>query len=79
MAELKREFGKSENKSAKVAKLKKVETKLELQKNSCRILKKTARSKYEVWVLMEEFKKGMNGIIRRKLIEIERPPRSIEQ
>ena len=30
LAELKREFGKSENKSAKVAKLKKVETKLEL-------------------------------------------------
>jgi len=28
---------------------------------------------------MEEFKKEMNGIIRRKLIEIERPPRSIEQ
>jgi len=28
---------------------------------------------------VEEFKKGMNGVIRRKLIEIERPPRSIEQ
>jgi len=28
---------------------------------------------------MEEFKRGMNGAIRRKLIEVKRPPISIEQ
>jgi len=28
---------------------------------------------------MEEFKRKMNGAIRRKLIEAERPPTSIEQ
>jgi len=28
---------------------------------------------------MEEFKRGMNGAIRRKLIEVKRPPTSIEQ
>ena len=28
---------------------------------------------------MEEFKRGMNRMIKRKLIEIERPPTSIEQ
>jgi len=28
---------------------------------------------------MEEFKREMNGVIRRKLIDAERPSRSIEQ
>ena len=29
--------------------------------------------------LVEEFKRGMNGRIRRKLMELENPPTSIEQ
>jgi len=29
--------------------------------------------------LIEEFKRGMNRIIRRKLIEAKRPPTSMEQ
>jgi len=29
--------------------------------------------------LIEEFKRGINGVIRRKLIEAEQPPRSIQQ
>jgi len=29
--------------------------------------------------LVEEFKREINGIIKRKLIEAERPPTSIEQ
>jgi len=29
--------------------------------------------------LIEEFKRGMNGVIRRKLMEAERPPTSIKQ
>ena len=36
-------------------------------------------SKYEERLLVEEFKRGMNGEIRRKLIEAENPPSSIEQ
>jgi len=28
---------------------------------------------------VEEFKRGMNGVIRRKLMEAERPPTSIDQ
>jgi len=36
-------------------------------------------SGYEGRLLIEEFKREMNGIIRRKLIEAERPPTSIEQ
>ena len=36
-------------------------------------------SRYEERPLMEEFKRGMNRVIRRKLMEAERPPTSIEQ
>ena len=36
-------------------------------------------SRYEGWPLVEEFKRGMNGGIRRKLMEAENPPTSIEQ
>ena len=36
-------------------------------------------SGYEERPLVEEFKRGMNGGIRRKLMEAENPPTSIEQ
>jgi len=36
-------------------------------------------SRYEERLLIEEFKKGMIRMIRRKLIEAERPPTNIEQ
>ena len=36
-------------------------------------------SRYEGRLLIEEFKREMNGIIRRKLMEAERPLKSIEQ
>jgi len=35
-------------------------------------------SGYERRPLIEEFKRGMNGMIRRKLIEIEKPLTNIE-
>ena len=42
--------------------------------------KRTARgSRYEGRLLVEEFKRGMNGTIRRKLIEAKNQPSSIEQ
>jgi len=42
--------------------------------------KRTVRdSGYEGRSLIEEFKRGMNGGIRRKLIEAENLPASIEQ
>ena len=42
--------------------------------------KRAARgSGYEGWPLMEEFKRGMNRGIRRKLMELENPPTSIKQ
>jgi len=36
-------------------------------------------SSYEKRLLVKKFKRGMNRIIRRKLIETKRPSRSIEQ
>ena len=42
--------------------------------------KRVARgSGYKGRLLMEKFKRGMNGRIRRKLMEAENPPTSIEQ
>jgi len=39
----------------------------------------TKGSGYERRPLVEEFKRGINGVIRRKLIEAENQPSSIEQ
>jgi len=36
-------------------------------------------SGYKEKVLVEEFKRGMNGVIRRKLMETERSPLTIKQ
>ena len=36
-------------------------------------------SGYEERLLVEEFKRGINGTIRKKLIEIEYSPRNIKQ
>ena len=42
--------------------------------------KRTARdSRYEERSLIEKFKRGMNGAIRGKLMEVENQPNSIEQ
>lgn len=37
------------------------------------------KSRYKKQVLVKKFKIEMNEVIRRKLIEVERPPRSIDQ
>ena len=37
------------------------------------------RSRYEGTPLVEEFKRGMNGVIRRKLMKAENPPAFIDQ
>ena len=41
--------------------------------------KAVRRSRYERRLLVEEFKRGMSGAIRKKLMKAERPPISIEQ
>jgi len=39
----------------------------------------TRESRYEGRPLVEEFKRRVNRVIKRKLMEAERPPTSIEQ
>ena len=49
-------------------------------KEFVQILKRAARGgEYKERPLVEEFKREINRAIRRKLMEVERPPTSIEQ
>ena len=77
---LKREFGAGEEESVKVAELRKIEQGGRTMEEFMQKFKRAAReSRYEGRLLVEEFKRGMNGGIWRKLMEAENPPTSIEQ
>ena len=77
---LKKEFGGGEEKLVKAVELRKLEQGGRTMKEFVQKFKRTARgSRYERRPLMEKFKRGMNGGIRRKLMEAENPLASIEQ
>jgi len=77
---LKREFRGGEEELVKAAELRKLEQGERTMEEFVQEFKRTARgSGYEGRPLIEEFKRGMNGEIRRKLMEAENPPASIEQ
>ena len=77
---LKKEFGGREEESVKVAELRKIEQGGKTMEEFVQEFKRAARgSGYKGRPLVEEFKRGMNSGIRRKLIEAENPPASIEQ
>jgi len=80
LAELKKEFGAEEEELVKAAKLRKLEQGGRMMEEFMQEFKRAAReSGYEGQPLVEEFKEEMNGVIRRKLIEAENQPSSIEQ
>ena len=80
LACLKKEFGGGEEEAVKVAELRRVEQRGKTMEEYVQEFKRIARdSGYERRPLVEEFKRGMNGGIRRKLMEAENPPASIEQ
>ena len=80
LAEIKREFGGGEKEAVKVAELRKIEQGRRTMEESVQEFKRVAReSGYEERSLVEEFKRGMNGVIRRKLMGAENQPGSIEQ
>jgi len=59
---LKREFGGGEEESVKAAKLRKLEQEGRTMEEFVQEFKRAARgSEYEGWLLMEEFKRGING------------------
>ena len=80
LAEIRREFGGEDEESVKVAELKKIEQEGRTIEEFVQDFKRVARgSGYEGRPLIKEFKWGMNGNIRRKLMEAENQPCSIKQ
>ena len=76
---LKKEFGEGEEEAVKAAELRKLEQGGRTMEEFVQEFKRAARgSGYEGRPLVEEFKRGMNGGIRRKLMGVENPPTSIE-
>ena len=77
---LKKEFRRGEEELVKTAELRKLEQERRMMEEFVQEFKRVARgSKYERRPLVEKFKRGMNRGIRRKLMEAENPPASIEQ
>ena len=77
---LKKEFSGGEEKSVKVAELRKLEQGGRTMEEFVQEFKRAVRgSGYKGRLLIEKFKRGMNGGIRRKLIEAENQLASIEQ
>jgi len=80
LAEIKKEFGGGDEELVKVAELKKIEQGGRTMEEFVQDFKRVARgSGYKGHPLIEEFKRGMNSSIRRKLMEAENQPGSIEQ
>jgi len=77
---LKKEFGEEEEELVKAAELRKLEQGGKTMEEFVQEFKRAVReSGYEGRLLVEEFKRGMNRGIRRKLMEAENLPASIEQ
>ena len=77
---LKKEFGGDEEELVKAVELRELEQGGRTMEEFVQKFKRVARgSRYEERPLVEEFKRGMNGGIWRKLMEAENPPTSIEQ
>ena len=80
LSDLKREFGRGEEESVKVAELRKLEQGGKIMEEFVQEFNRAARgSAYEGRPLVEEFKREMNRGIRRKLMEAENQLASIEQ
>ena len=77
---MRKEFGEFDKESKKVDELKLLEQEGRTCDEYVQIFKKTSReSGYEGRPLIEEFKKGLNGNIRRRLAKAELPPVTIEE
>jgi len=76
----KKEFRRENKESVKVDELKKVEQRGKIMKEFIQGFRRAARrSRYERRALVKEFKREMNGVIKRKLMKAKRPQTSIEQ
>jgi len=80
LSNLKKEFGRGEKESVKTAELRKLEQGGRTIEEFVQEFKRAARgSGYEEQPLVEKFKREINGVIRKRLMESENQPGSIEQ
>ena len=80
LTSLRKKFGGGEEEAVKAEELRKMEQEGRTMEEFVQEFKRAARgSGYKGRPLVEEFKRGMNGGIKRKLMEAENPPTSIEQ
>ena len=80
LAAIKKKFRIEKEESIKVAELKRLEQEGSTREEFVQEFRRVARrSRYKGKLLIKEFKRKMNGMIRRKLMEAENPPTSIEQ
>ena len=79
LAEIRKEFGGGDEELVKVAELKKIEQGGKNMEEFVQEFKRVARgSGYKGCLLIKEFKRGINRNIRRKLMETENQPATIE-
>jgi len=79
LTNLKKKFGSVDNETMKIAKLKKVEQESRIIEEFVQKFRKAVRvSRYKERLLIEKFKKGMNNVIRQKLIKVECSPKNIK-
>jgi len=80
LAELKKEFGGGGKEAVKMAELRRLEQRGRMMEEFVQEFRRAVRgSGYKGRPLVEEFERGMSKVIRRKLMEVEKPPTSIEQ
>jgi len=80
LAGLKKDFEEGDEEVVKVAELRRLEQRERMMEEFVQEFRRATRgSRYEERLLVEDFKREISGVIRRKLIEAERPPTSIEQ
>ena len=79
MANLKKEFRGGDEEVVKVVELRELEQGGRIIEEFVQEFRRATKgSEYEGRLLVEELKKRMSGVIRRKLIEAEKPPISIK-
>ena len=79
MANIRKRFGGGNEKSVKVAELKRIKQEGKMMEEFVQEFRRVVRgSGYKRRLLVEEFKRDINGAIRRKLMKAEHQPETVE-
>jgi len=80
LADIRKEFGKGNEKSVKVAELRRLKQRGKPIEEFIQEFRRATRgSEYKGRLLVEEFKREINRMIYQRLMEVEHQPSSIEQ